>query len=188
MFLMDFGEIFGEGPMRVLGFFIKHPHNEFYLREISRKTGLSASAVKKYCDLLVGEKLLEESRKGNLRYFKPNLESRLYLGIKSSLNAQAVIKAGIVDYILENIPNTSSITLFGSMAQGLDDENSDIDLLVIGKRPAKRPDYPEKLGRELNVHTYSWQQWKKKAGEDPAFYNEVVSKGTSLYGEKPTIT
>jgi hypothetical protein len=188
MFIMALGGVFMYGPLRVLHYFMEHPFKGFYLREVSRKTGLSVFAVKKYCDLLVSEGLLTESRQGNLRVFNANTENKLFRGVKSGLNAEKILKSGLVDFILENTPNTSSITLYGSMAEGLNDEKSDIDLLVIGSKKTQIPEkYAKILGGDINVQTFNWGEWQNKSKKDRPFYNELTTKGISLYGQKPVI-
>ena len=181
--------LFSMGPLRVLVYFVERPFGEFYLREVSRNTGLSVFAVKKYCDLLVLRGLITEFRRGNMRYFKANIDNLFFRGLKSGLNADRIMKSGVVEYILEHTPNTSSITLYGSMAEGLNDEKSDVDIMVIGsKKNLNMHEYEEILDSEIQIQTMTWSEWQKKAEKDKPFYNEVISKGISLYGQKPVIT
>src|SRR3989344_8049031 len=169
-------------------FFLDNPHEEIYLRELSKKLDLSPSVIKKYLDLFLKEKFILEQRKANLRYFKANLNNLFYKHIKIAYNINLLLKSGIVDYLKNEIPNVSSIVLFGSLAKGLDDKKSDIDILIIGKnKHVNLNKFEEKLNKEITLHIYNWSDWNKKSKEDSAFYFEVIGYGLTLYGELPLV-
>ena len=169
-------------------FFLENPYQEVYLRGISRKLKISTFAVKKYADDLVKKELLLEERRANLRYLKLNTSNVVVKYLKISLSLQRVRDSGIVEFILDNIRNVSSIVLFGSVAKGEDGEDSDIDLVIIGK--SKTLDFvkfEKNMGREINYHVFSWNEWNKQLTENRAFYLDVVTHGISLYGELPVV-
>ena len=68
--------------LRVARFFLENPYEEVYLRQLAKKLGLSAFAIKKYADLLIKENLIKEERKANLRYFKSNINNLFFKYIK----------------------------------------------------------------------------------------------------------
>lgn len=176
------------GPLKLLVFFMENPYGEVYLRQAAKNISLSPFAVKKYADLLLEENLITEERRANLRYFKANTGSLPFRHLKIAHSLDAIAKSGLVEYILKNTPNVSSIVLFGSTAQGEDDEKSDLDIVVIGARKQTHPTEIEgKLGREINTHVFSWAEWKKKAVVDKPFYKEVVTTGIPLHGEMPHV-
>ena len=122
---------------KVARFFLDNPYQEVYLRELAKKLKISPFAVKGYADVLLKEGLILEERKANLRFFKGNAGNPFFRHIKISLNVDLLMKSGLVDFLKENIPNISSIVLFGSLAKGENDSESDVDLLVIGKETRK---------------------------------------------------
>lgn len=175
-------------PLRILKFFLDNPYEEVYLRELAKKLKLSAFAVKKYADILIKENLITEEKKANLRYFKANINNLFFKYLKISFNINTILKIGLVDFLKENVPNVSSIVIFGSMAKGEDTKKSDVDLVVIGKQKHLNfLKFEEKIGKEIKPHIFSWSEWNKKSKQDKAFYFEVIGPGIPLYGELPIV-
>jgi len=180
--------ILDTGSFRLLVFFMDNPYDTVYLREAAKKIGLSPSAVKKYADLLLSENLIVEERRANLRYFKSNIDNPAFRHFKIAHNLGLIEKSGLIKYLVEKIPNVSSVVLFGSMARGENDKGSDLDLLVIGsKKQVNLTEYQEKIMGEINMHNFSWGEWKGKASEDRPFHDEVIMNGIPLFGEMPQI-
>lgn len=174
--------------LKTIRYFLDNPYKEVYLRELAKKLNISPFAIKKYASLLLKEGLIIEERRANLRYFKANINNNFYKQLKISFNIQKILKSRVLDFIQKNIPAVSSVVLFGSIAKGLDDEKSDIDLLIIGKNKyLNLSEFEDKLGRKINEHSMLWSQWKKNYKENIAFYYEVIAHGITLYGELPII-
>lgn len=173
---------------KVARFFLDNPYREVYLRELAKKLKISPFAVKGYADVLLKEGLILEERKANLRFFKGNAGNPFFRHIKISLNVDLLMKSGLVDFLKENTPNISSIVLFGSLAKGENDSESDVDLLIIGKENRKSSGkFEERLNREISIHVFSWSEWNRKAKEDSPFYFEVITHGIPLFGELPVV-
>jgi len=174
--------------LRLVKFFLANPYQEVYLRELSKKLKISPFAIKKYCDILLKEKLINEERKANLRYFKPNTSNLFFKQLKVANNIYLIQKFGLIEFLKENVANVSSIILFGSIAKGEDDEKSDVDLLIIGKDSyLDLSKFEDELGKEITLHIFSWSEWNRKAKEDNPFYFEVISEGINLFGELPVV-
>lgn len=174
--------------LKVVKFFLENPYEEVYLRQLAKKLNLSSFAIKKYSDLLVKENLLKEERKANLRYFKANISNIFFKHLKIAYSVNLIVKSGILDFLKQNLSNVSSIVLFGSMAKGEDDKQSDVDLLVIGKdKYLDLKKFEQLIGREITLHIFSWSEWNKQAVENKAFYFEVINYAIQLYGEMPII-
>lgn len=172
--------------LETLKFFLENPYDEVYLRQLAKKLSLSVFAIKKYADLLVKENLILEERKANLRYFKANIGNLFFKHLKIAFNIGLLMKSGLIHFINENLANVSSIVLFGSMAKGEDDKQSDIDILIIGKEKSLNLNkFEEKIGKEITLHIFSWSEWNKQEEENRAFYLEVILYGIPLYGELP---
>ena len=172
--------------MQIAAFFLENPYTEIYLRQLAKELKLSPYSVKQNIDLLINENLVKEERRANLRYFKADINGLFFRHLKVAFNISAISKSGIMDFLKENIPNISSIALFGSIAKGEDDKKSDVDMLAIGKEKyLDLVKFEEKLGRRITLHIYSWSDWNKKAKQDSAFYYEIISYGIPLYGELP---
>lgn len=174
--------------IKILKFFFNNPYKEFYLRELAKKLKLSPFAIKKYMDILIKEDLILEKRKANLRYFKANVNDLFFKHLKIAFSIKEMKQSGLIKEILEKMANVSSIVLFGSVAKGEDDENSDIDIVVIGKeKNFSLAEARKKLGKEINLHVLLWSEWNKQADTNKAFYFDVITYGIPLYGELPIV-
>jgi predicted nucleotidyltransferase len=174
--------------VKFVKFFLENPYQEVYLREIAKKLKISPFAAKKYADKMVKEKILTEEKRANLRYLKLNMDNLTAKYLKISLNLQKIINTGLIEYVKEKIEGVSSIVLFGSVARGEDDKRGDIDLLVIGKdKFLGCYDVERKLGKKIEVHAFSWKNWKRQEKENKAFYLDIIAHGIPLYGELPIV-
>ena len=62
------------------------------------------------------------------------------------------------------------------------------DILVIGKEKQLNLDQFEKIiGKEINLHIFSWSEWNKQAEQNKAFYFEIIIYGVPLHGEMPLV-
>jgi len=172
--------------IKFVKFFLINPYEEIYLRKLAKKLNMSPFAVKKYSDILVKEGLIVDERRANLRYLKANSANLFYKYLKISYNIKRLIQSGLIGFIKINVVNITSIVLFGSLAKGEEDSNSDIDIVIIGKQKNLNLDkFEEKLNREIAPHFFSWSEWNEKAKKDNPFYYEVINHGIPLYGELP---
>jgi len=169
--------------LKALGFFIDNPYTEIYLREFARKLRISPNSSQRFLNIFLKEKFIAEFRKGNLRYFKANLDSVSFRHIKISFSLKKLENSGVIDYLKGRFPQ---VVLFGSIAKGTDDLQSDIDILCIGvKTEINLSEFERKLGREISLHFFSPSQWKKQKEDNKAFYQDIISAGISLIGEIP---
>jgi predicted nucleotidyltransferase len=169
-----------------LKFFIENPYDEVYLREFAKKVNVNPNTAQRFLNLFLGEELIKEEKKANLRYFKANLENPVLRHIKKTYSIKKIIDSKLVDYLKEQ--GFSSIILYGSVAKGEDDRRSDIDMLCIGnKKKLELSEVYSKLEKEMNVSAFSFAEWKKQKKENKAFYDEIILHGINLYGEIPLI-
>lgn len=115
----------------VLGLFFEDPCGELHLREVASKAGVSASTAKRFLDEHSRSGLLTRTRKANLHIFRANLEEPAFRLWKASW--LLVRSRPFFKRLAEDYPD-SSLTLFGSCANGTDGPGSDMDLLLITRR------------------------------------------------------
>lgn len=174
--------------IKVLCLFLENPFKEFYLREIARNLNISTQTAKRFIDLFLMKGIISRQEKGNLHILKLNSESIFVKQMKLCLNIFKINETKIVKKLVDEL-NASAVILFGSIARGEDDKNSDLDLLVISKEK-RRPNLEnleKKLGRSINLITYSVSDWRKKVIENKSFYEKIVYDGIVLFGEMPVI-
>ena len=171
--------------LKALEFFIRNPYEDIHLREFSRRLKISPNTAQRFLDLFLKEGFINQERKANLRYFKANLDNIVFRQIKITYSIKELKDSNLINHLKDRF---SSLILFGSLAKGLDDENSDIDMIGIGDiKKINLHDFENILKREINLHSFSIGQWKKQANGNKAFYQDVIIDGINLIGEIPII-
>lgn len=180
---IDRGEVLG---LKALEWFVENSYDEIYLREFARKLRISPNSAQRFLNLFLKESLVNEVKRGNLRFFNANLDSVVLRQIKVLFSLRKIEKSGIVEYLIEK--NTTSFVLFGSVAKGLDDRNSDVDFICISPdKNLKFYEFEKKIGRQIQFHVFTRAEWKKQASTNKAFYEEVIKDGLALIGDKPVV-
>jgi predicted nucleotidyltransferase len=165
---------------QVLAFLASHPGRSYYDKEVREATGLSSGATNQALRELAGEGYIKQEKKGRMSFYSVDLSNPLIAQYKVLLNV-----ASIYPLIRDLEEYAIKIVMFGSMAQGTNIEESDIDLFVLTNTPEKvaalvsRGDFAEKIQLVAKKPT-EWASLKKK---DPVFYEEV-ERGILLWEAK----
>ena len=48
-------------------------------------------------------------------------------------------------------------------------------------------EFEDKFSKEINLHLFTLEEWKNQAKINKAFYQDIISKGVCLIGEKPIV-
>jgi len=175
--------------LKALEFFIQNPYEEIHLREFSRRLKISVNSSQRFLDLFLHKGFIKEERKANLRYFKANIDNIVFRNIKITYSLDRLEEINLADKLEES--KVSHAVLFGSIGEGKDDVNSDLDIVIIGINKNKVLDLikeiEHKMHKEVNLHFFSWHEWKRTYKENKAFYLDVISKGINLIGEMPIV-
>jgi len=180
--------IFNTTSMKIMQYFFDNPYEQIHLRGLSRKTRTSIYSTKTIVDDLVKQDILIENRQGNQRSIRPNMDNRFFLQLKIAFSIKRIQDSNLINFLEDKIPAISSITLYGSTAEGKDDNKSDIDLLIIGQKiKADISTYEKKINKEIKLLIMKWSEWRTHASQDKPFYREIVKNGIALYGDIPVI-
>ena len=172
--------------LKALQFFIENPYEEVYLREFAKRLNISPNTAQRFLNLFLKEGIINEHRRANLRYFKSNLESLVFKYIKKTYSVKKLTDCSLIEHLKKN--NFYQVALFGSLAKGMDDKKSDIDIVCIGNnKNVDVREFEKKLKKEINLHIFTQAEWKRQAKENKAFYQDVISTGINLIGEMPII-
>jgi DNA-binding transcriptional ArsR family regulator len=157
---------------------------ELHVRELERRTGLSDATVRQELKKLTRLRVVEVRRDGNRTYYRANDAHPLYPDIRN-----LVFKtSGLTDVLREALDGAGDIELafvFGSIASNTAKAHSDIDLMVIGtigmRQLSKRLSGLEaKLGREVNPHVLTPEEFARRAGERDHFITAVL-RGPQMF-------
>lgn len=174
--------------IKALGKIIALPRKSFSVRELAIHAGISPGASKNALDYMRKKGIITLNVIGRTYQYKLDLESPLCRHWKILFNLDLLEESGIVGNLAKNLENIHCILLYGSFAEGTNDEKSDVDLLVIAHTPKKIDlGFARKLGKEANITIMSMADWRKKAAEDKVFYENVIYDSIVLYGKRPVV-
>ena len=149
-----------------------------HMREIERRSGFTTGTVQQELKKLYRLDLVKKSRDGNRLYYNANKEHPLYPEIRN-----IVLKTvGLGDILREALKRSPSITcafVFGSIARGDENTQSDIDLMVIGDLglrdvTAMLADVPGNVGREINTHVMTHEEFFNRKAKGEHFVTHVL--------------
>jgi DNA-binding transcriptional ArsR family regulator len=156
------------------------PGRELHVREIERQSGLADATVRQELKRLSRLGVVEARRDGNRTYYHANARHPLYPDIRN-----LVLKtSGLVDLLREALaplghPGVRLAFVFGSLANGSDKAESDVDLFLIGATSLRQLSrllsaVSAKVGREVNPHVFTAEEFKRRKKARDHFVNTVL--------------
>ena len=145
-------------------FGVKEQH--LHIREIERRSGLAIGSIQDETRKLVKLGVVVRRRDGNRTYYEPNKKHPLYSDIRS-----IVLKtAGLTDNLKQALGSATGIQcafVFGSVASGTENAESDIDLMIIGSIGLRKlsgllSGVAEVVGREINPHVMTEKEFAQR--------------------------
>jgi predicted nucleotidyltransferase len=156
---------------------------EFHVREMERRSGLNESTVRQELRKLVRLDLVQSRRDSNRVYYRAKTENPLYPEIRN-----LVLKtSGLADVLKSALADTRIRVafVFGSIASGEEKTGSDVDLMVIGRLGLRDlsgllSGVEEKIGREVNPHVMSENEFRSRLKAKEHFMSSVL-KGPKIF-------
>ncbi len=139
--------------LNILKIFFESPTREFNVREVARILKIAPATASKELKKFAKKEALKERKERNLILYQSKLDSEFYRDLKIFYNIRKIKESGLIEE-LNKFYLKPTIILFGSVAEGLDIESSDIDLVVISEKKNNFPDfkdYEKKLNRKIQI-------------------------------------
>ena len=150
---------------------------ELHVRELQRRSGLNDRTIRQELSKLVRLDLVKGRKDSNRVYYKANKANPLYPEIHKlvlkTLGLADILRAALKDDRIQ------MAFIFGSIAEGKETADSDVDLLVIGDLGLRRisnllAGTSEKIGREINPHVMNINEFRKRVEADDHFISGVM--------------
>lgn len=161
----------------VLKYLARHSGETLYESEIAKNALISVGSANQCLKDLLDEDMVTLTKKGNMNFYNLNLENPLVRQFKitqviSQLN-------GLIGKLK---PLTNKVILFGSCAEGLDIQDSDIDLAIVSNEEDKirKLVRSQKLDREIQALIFSPIDFSLLEDKDKPLY-ERIQKGVILW-------
>ena len=154
--------------------------DSMYLSEIVRFTNFAGRSVEEELKKLSALQLLIATRDGNRIYYAANRLHPLYAELRN-----IVLKTdGLHDVLADALALDDRVEfafIFGSVAQSSERAESDLDLMIIGilgQRDLSTllKGASEQIGREINSHIFSRDEFARRVADRDHFLGEVLNK------------
>jgi predicted nucleotidyltransferase len=163
----------------VLAATLTQPDKWWYLSELAQFLRTTPSSLQRELKALVDGGILEQRREGTRIYFKAETRSPLFPELRGLLEKTAGLLPTLRQALKPFAGRIDCAFVYGSVAGSREHALSDVDMVVIGAvglaelSPALRK-VEARLGREVNVTSYSADEFGKKAGSKDHFVSEVL--------------
>lgn len=165
----------------LLRLFISNPEQEYHLHEIGRILQKKPGIFQKALNALEKEGLLKSRRRGNQRIISLNRQYPLLKEITLIIRKTVGIEA-MLEGIVEHDEGIKCAFIFGSYARNKMRTDSDVDVIVVGKREsedrflAKLAKVERQIQREINPRFYTTGEYNRKKKADDPFLTEILSE------------
>lgn len=173
--------LFSEYRKRILGLLLLNPNASYHVRELARLTNTAAGTLHKELTKLTIGGILQSKKVGNQVHYSANLTCPIFEELASILRKTSGL-ADILAGALADIKNKIIIAfVFGSVARGEQQSNSDVDVMLIGTLSfgdAVQALHPAQavLQREINPIVYSMEEYERRIKNNDSFIKEVLAK------------
>ena len=153
-------------------------NQELHVRELERRSGFALSTVRQELKKLEQLGLVTARRSGNRTYYHGNVSHPLYHEIHG-----LVLKTNGLVEVLQDALGIEGIRVafvFGSIAGGVENSNSDIDLMVIGAATLRQiatrlAGLSDSLAREVNPHILTPKEFTNRRRSGDHFVSTVMA-------------
>src|SRR5476649_56835 len=132
----------------ILAATLVQPEKAWYVSELARRLGVPSSSLQRELQDLSDVRILKTHRQGRMVYYQANVDSPLF----SDLRGLLLKTAGLVDVLVDALKPLASklriVFVYGSIASGSEQSNSDIDLMVVGATSPMELALPLRSARE----------------------------------------
>jgi DNA-binding transcriptional ArsR family regulator len=165
----------------ILAALLGQPQKAWYVSEIARRMGVPSSSLQRELQDLTKAGILKTHRQGRMAYYQANTDSPVF----SDLRGLILKTAGLVDVLAGVLKPLAArlqlVFVYGSIASGSEQSDSDIDLMVVGKVAPAELALPlrrarQLLGRDINPTVYTPAEFDKKRTSKDHFLSQVLAK------------
>jgi uncharacterized protein len=171
--------LFGDTRRAILALLYGHAEEQFYLRDLVRRTETALGAAQRELMQLTGAGLVLRVRRGNQVYYQANSANPIFSELKGILTKTAGIRDVVQQALQPVTDRVRAAFIYGSVAKGVEIASSDIDVMVIGDVGFSEvvsclSTVEAKLGREINPTVYPPLEYAAKLKEKNHFLTSLV--------------
>jgi uncharacterized protein len=122
---------------RLVIFFLVHPGERFHLRELQRRARLSSASIQKELARLTAMDAVRREEEGGRTYYQADEDNGVWGGWMRLL-LYAADPVDVIRETLVDVPGLDAAFVFGSVARGTAEPDSDLDLFLVGPRSERQ--------------------------------------------------
>ena len=171
--------LFSKVQQRVMALLFGQPDRSFYTSEILRHVDSGVGAVDRELTRLQGCGLLTVERVGNQKHYRANKQAPVFEDLRGLLEKTVNVTEPLKKSFERHASNIRSAFVFGSVANGADTADSDVDVLVIGDDLNYSDLYTAAQEAELTlkrpVHPLFMtpQDWQRHISDEGSVMNKI---------------
>jgi len=179
--------------VKILRIMFRFPDKTFTGRELAGLTKeVSSMAVSKSIRDLTSMNLVGMEHHGNSNLLKLNKSSYLFEPLKSLFLAEEATIIRLKEKIKKhlNLPCIKTAAIFGSVAKGNEEINSDIDLFIITDNKKLTNEILEKLQKEINMEfgntimSYIMTKKEFNSKKNKSIIKNIIEDNILVIGDK----
>jgi len=162
---------------KILKCFFDNPSKRFQLRELSRITKLSTTAVKFALLELLKQKSILKVIENKYHFYESNKEDENYKFLKKFYNVKLLKESGLIDFLDKEFNYPEAVILFGSASRGEDVENSDFDVFVLtsNKKDFNLEHFEKKLNKSIKIFLMDRNDFELAKKKNPELLNNIIN-------------
>ena len=171
--------LFSKVQQRVLGLIFAHPDRSFYTSEIIRTVDSGTGAVERELSRLQRSGLVSVERIGNQKHYRANREAPIFEELRGLVLKTVALKEPLQAALEPYADRIETAFVYGSVAKGTDNAQSDIDLMVIGDGLNYSDLYTALQGvedyvrRKIHPMFLTTEQWRRRSSQDGSFAKKL---------------
>jgi uncharacterized protein len=163
----------------ILAATLGQPEKWWYLSELANFLHTRPSSLQRELSSLEKSGILQQRKDGRRTYFKAETRSPIFRELRSIFEKTVGLVASLRVALAPFANKIACAFVYGSVARRQEHATSDVDLMVIGTvglgdlAPSLRKT-EKRLGREVNVTSYSVGEFRKKVAQGDHFLTTVL--------------
>ncbi|KJC51458.1 transcriptional regulator [Bradyrhizobium sp. LTSP849] len=186
--------LFSKVQQRVLGLIFAHPDRSFYTSEIIRTVESGSGAVERELSRLQRSGLVSVEHIGNQKHYRANRHSPIFEELQGLVLKTVALREPLRNALEPYADKIKTAFVYGSVANGTDTAQSDIDVMVIGDDLNYSDLYTafqhaeDRLLRKINPTFLSTDEWQRRSSTDGSFIQKLGARPMMfLFGSKDNL-
>jgi len=172
--------LFGKARQAVLTLLLEQSGQTFYLREMSRLTGIGPGPLQHELGQLQKADLVVRSQDGNRVSYQANTAHPAFADLQSLVSKTCGLQTQLKAALQPQAAQIAFAAIYGSLAKGTNHARSDVDLLVVGdlglqQAIAAVAPLENRIGREISVRLYSREEFRERRARQDSFIQSVMA-------------